>query len=120
MAKKLNSGRSPRRKPRALLTVGDFTLDVESRIVIRNGSELCRLRPMECRLLEAFMQHPGETLSRGWLMKHVWNTDFTGDTRTIEVHISHLRKRIGDSARNSVYLHTVRGEGYRFEPEGEG
>jgi len=119
MAKKLNSGRSPRRKRRPPLCVGYFTLDVEARVVTRNGSEPRRLRPKECRLLEAFMTHPGQTLTREWLMQHVWDTDFTDDTRTLEVHVSHLRKRIGDSARNSVFLHTVRGVGYRFEPEGK-
>jgi two-component system alkaline phosphatase synthesis response regulator PhoP len=119
MAKKLDPGRSSRRKRPAPLSAGSFTLDVESRVLSRNGSELCRLRPMECRLLEAFMTHPGETLTRAWLMQHVWGTDFVDDTRTLEVHVSHLRKRIGDNARSPVYLHTERGRGYRFEPDGE-
>lgn len=117
MPKKLNSGRSSRRKRPASLRAGDLSLDPEARVVMLNGDPR-RLRPKECKLLEILMLHQGETLSRAFLMNKVWETEYVEDTRTLEVHVSFLRKRIEDDARNSVYLHTVRGVGYRFEYKG--
>lgn len=117
MSKESTSGRSSHRKRPALLRAGDLCLDVEARVVLRDD-EPRRLRPKECRLLETFMLHQGETLTREYLMNEVWDTDYIDDTRTLEVHVSFLRRRIGDDARNSVYLHTVRGVGYRFEYKG--
>lgn len=124
MAKQPTPGRSSvqagssRRKRATLLRAGDLCLDLDAKVLLCNGAP-CKLRPMEYKLIEVFMRHQGETLTRSWLMKAVWETDYDQDTRTLEVHISHLRKRIGDHARNSVYLHTVRGVGYCFEWRGE-
>lgn len=118
MSKKPNSGRSSRSKGSALLRVGDLCLDPEARVVTCNGAPR-QLSPKVSKLLETFMQHPGETLTRKFLMKAVWDTDYDGDTRTLEVHVSFLRKRIGDNARQSIYVHTVRGVGYRMEYRGD-
>jgi len=59
----------------------------------------------------------GEVLSREYLMKHVWKTDYTGDTRTIEVHMRWLRETIEVDANKPCYLQTVRGVGYRLNVE---
>lgn len=56
------------------------------------------------------MHYPGQVLSRRFLMRRVWETDYTGDTRTLEVHVCWLRKKIGRER-----LRTVRGHGYWFE-----
>jgi DNA-binding response OmpR family regulator len=96
-----------------VLRVGDFTLNPESRF-LRVGKNEYHLTPMKARLLETFMQHPGEVLSRPYLMKQVWKTDYTGDTRTIEVHMRWLRETIEVDANKPCYLQTVRGVGYRL------
>ncbi len=99
-----------------VLRVGNFTLNPESRS-LRVGKTEYHLTPMKARLLEAFMRQPGEVLSREYLMKHVWRTDYLGDTRTVEVHIRWLREIIEADANHPLYLQTIRGIGYRFNAE---
>jgi len=101
-----------------VLRAGHFTLNPDSRS-LRVGKTEYHLTPMKSHLLEIFMRHPGEVLSREFLMKHVWQTDYLGDTRTVEVHIRWLREIIEANANHPIYLQTIRGVGYRFcvEPE---
>jgi len=61
------------------------------------------------------MQHPGELLERGWLFSEVWNTQYTEDTRTLDVHISWLRRALEEDPRNPRILKTIRGVGYRLD-----
>jgi DNA-binding response OmpR family regulator len=96
-----------------VLQVGDVVLNLKQRCVVR-GKRESNLTPKQAALLEIFMRHPGEVLTRGLLMKQVWNTDYVGDTRTLEVHIHWLRKAIESDAGSPVYLRTVRRIGYRF------
>ncbi len=95
------------------LRVGDMTLYIQRRCLRWRGVEH-RLTPMQMRLLEVFMRHPQEVLSRRFLIKEVWNTDYVGDTRTLDVHISWLRQLIEDDPAHPHYIVTVRGVGYRF------
>jgi DNA-binding response OmpR family regulator len=97
-----------------LLQVGDVTLNVEQRCVIR-GDQESHLTPRQATLLEIFMRHPGEILTRARLMKQVWDTDYMGDTRTLDVHIHWVRKAIEDDPKSPTYLRTIRRIGYRFE-----
>ncbi|HIE39325.1 MAG TPA: response regulator transcription factor [Anaerolineales bacterium] len=97
-----------------ILRVGDIVLDVKRRTVSRSGQQR-RLTPKQTHLLEVFMRNPGRVLTRAFLMKEVWNTDFVGDTRTLEVHIHWLRRAIEETPSNPVYLTTVRRLGYRFD-----
>ena len=60
------------------------------------------------------MRNPGKVLSRRLLMKEVWETDFLDDTRTLDVHICYLRKKIEEDPYHPHLLRTVRGIGYRF------
>jgi DNA-binding response OmpR family regulator len=99
-----------------VLRVGDFTLNPDSRS-LRVGKTEYHLTPMKAHLLEVFMRHPGEVLSREFLMKQVWQTDYLGDTRTVEVHIRWLREIIEADANHPVYLQTIRGVGYRLNIE---
>jgi DNA-binding response OmpR family regulator len=93
--------------------VADLTLDLANREVKGcNGDD--KLTPKECELLALFMSYPGRVLSRKLLMKEVWDTDFLDDTRTLEVHICWLRKKIEEDPGNPQRLRTVRGVGYRF------
>jgi DNA-binding response OmpR family regulator len=97
-----------------VLTAGDIVFHVEKRQVLK-GDHSCRLTPKQAKLLAALMRKPGEVLSRRFLMKHVWNTDYLGDTRTLDVHIRWVREVIEDNPSEPVYLRTVRGVGYRFD-----
>ncbi|MCX7681195.1 MAG: response regulator transcription factor [Anaerolineae bacterium] len=97
-----------------VLQIGEVVLNIKQRCVIRGDRET-HLTPRQATLLELFMRHPGEILTRAYLMKQVWNTDYIGDTRTLDVHIHWLRKAIEDDHKSPVYLRTVRRVGYRFE-----
>jgi DNA-binding response OmpR family regulator len=97
-----------------LLCAGDIAFDVKARQV-RKGSDKLRLTPKQAMLLEALMRHAPEVLSRRFLMKNVWNTDYLGDTRTLDVHIRWVREAIEDNPSSPEYIRTVRGVGYRFE-----
>jgi DNA-binding response OmpR family regulator len=105
-----------------IIQVGGLTLSLGTRCVSRGGkSTKQRLTPKEFELLKAFMRSPGRVLSRKFLMKKVWKTDYMGDTRTLDVHIRWLREKIEENPSSPVYLRTVRGVGYRFDiPEGTG
>lgn len=97
-----------------VLRVGDVTLNLKQRCVVCGGRET-HLTPKQVQLLEVFMRHPGEILSRALLMKQVWNTDYLGDLRTLEVHIHWVRKAIEDNPKSPVRLQTIRRVGYRFD-----
>jgi DNA-binding response OmpR family regulator len=94
-----------------LLRLGDISLNVQLQTVSLGGVD-SRLTAMQTRLLETFMRYPGQVLSRRFLMKEVWDTDFVGDTRTLEVHIYWLRQAIEEKPSHPVRLVTVRGVGY--------
>jgi DNA-binding response OmpR family regulator len=82
--------------------------------ILRKRDKEVYLNPKLSRLLQLFMQHPGEVLTRRVLMQQVWDTDYIGDTRTLDVHIRWLRLAIEDDPTMPVYLRTVRGQGYCF------
>jgi DNA-binding response OmpR family regulator len=92
---------------------GPLKLNVKRRSITKGDREH-HLTPKQAHLLELFMRHPGEVLTREFLMKRVWNTDFVDDTRTLDVHIHWVREAIEEDTGNPDYLHTVRGVGYRF------
>jgi len=97
-----------------ILEVGRLTLSLGTHCVSR-GSKERRLTPKEFELLKVFMRSPGRVLSRKFLMKKVWKTDYMGDTRTLDVHIRWVREKIEEKPSSPIYLRTVRGVGYRFD-----
>ncbi len=101
-------------KPPRELRMASLTLDVERRRVTR-GSKSHTLTPKEFELLKLFMDRCDEIVSRKALMKEIWDTDYLGDTRTLDVHIRWLREKIEDDASNPTRLITVRGQGYRLQ-----
>ena len=74
-----------------------------------------RLTPKEAKLLQVLANRAGSTVSRKHLIKQVWETDYLGDTRTLDVHISWLRRAIEKDPLNPRLLKTVRGKGYRLD-----
>jgi DNA-binding response OmpR family regulator len=83
--------------------------------ILRKRNEEQYLNPKLSKLLQLFMQRQGEVLPRKLLMQQVWETNYLGDTRTLDVHIRWLREAIEDNPTEPAYLHTVRGHGYRFD-----
>lgn len=101
-------------KPATTVRCGSFELDVQQRILYAHGKEVT-LTPKQTSLIALFLHHPNETLERKWLMQQVWDTDYTGDTRTLNVHMRHVREAIEHDASQPQFIKTVRGVGYRFE-----
>ena len=97
-----------------LLHVGPIRLDLEHKRV-RCQSRASRLTPRLASLLHTLMQHHGEVIERERLFREVWNTEYTGDTRTLDVHISWLRQAIEEDPSHPRLLKTVRGVGYRLD-----
>lgn len=96
------------------LELGPFQLNLAQRKLRCLGRE-SRLTPKQVRLLEIFMQNPGRLLSRQALIRQVWHTDYTGDTRTLDVHMSWLRRAIEPDPKKPRFLKTIRGMGYRLD-----
>jgi DNA-binding response OmpR family regulator len=98
----------------ASLQVGPIKLNLAQKR-IKCGEREEKVTPKQAKLLEMFMRSPGQLLSRRAIIKHVWDTDYIGDTRTLDVHISWLRDVIEPNPRKPRYLKTVRGQGYRLD-----
>ncbi|MFZ4813069.1 MAG: winged helix-turn-helix domain-containing protein [Phototrophicaceae bacterium] len=99
------------------ITIGSITLDLEAHVVTKDG-QVVAVRQKEYEILTLLMTNPGKVISRDRLFDEVWGTDWLGDTRTLDVHMSWLRGKLEDDPTHPVYLQTVRGVGYRFaKPE---
>ena len=96
-----------------IIHCGPFAVNITNRILVKPDREI-PLTPKQTVLLAAFFQHPNKVLERKWLMKEVWDTDYVGDTRTLDVHIRWLRDAIEVDKRKPKFVTTVRGVGYRF------
>ena len=97
---------------------GDITVNLARRTVMK-GEELVDLTMKEFDLLTALMASKGRVLTRDQLMEKVWDVEYCGDARTVDVHIRYLRQKIEDEADKPKYIRTVRGVGYRFTSEDE-
>ncbi len=93
------------------ISIGDVVIDPERREVTVAG-QLVPLRAKEFDLLTHFARHPGLVLSRDQLLDAVWGYDFYGDTRTVDVHVAHLRNKLAGSQH--VQIETVWGIGYKL------
>jgi len=91
--------------------VGPIKLNLAQKRIVSGGKEK-RVTPKQARLMEMFVRAPGQLLTRKEIIKHVWDTDYTGDTRTLDVHMSWLRSVLEPNPRHPRYLKTVRGQGY--------
>lgn len=97
-----------------VIHAGPIRLDVEHRRVKCLGKN-SRLTPRLTSLLRILLEHRGEVIEREELFRQVWETNYTGDTRTLDVHISWLRRAIEMDPDHPRFLHTVRGVGYRLD-----
>ncbi|MXX32733.1 MAG: response regulator transcription factor [Chloroflexi bacterium] len=97
-----------------VLTFGEFTLDLNRRLLSRHGEPIA-LRPKEYELLAYLAQRDGRAFTRDQLLNDVWDISFAGGTRTVDVHVRWLRMKIEQPDGPPRHLITVRGAGYRFE-----
>jgi two-component system response regulator RegX3 len=96
-----------------VLSVGDVELDRRT-WTARRGGEALELTRREFELLRLLLEHAGEVVTRQKLMREVWETEWLGATKTLDVHVSTLRRKLGDDPSSPRYIHTVRGVGFRF------
>jgi two-component system alkaline phosphatase synthesis response regulator PhoP len=96
------------------LRVGDLTIDARA-AEVRKGGRPVDLSPREFHLLRYFVDHRGDTLSRSELLQHVWGYDADVSTRTVDVHVAWLRRKLEEDPRHPRLITTVHGMGYRFE-----
>jgi DNA-binding response OmpR family regulator len=95
------------------IEIGDLRLDPAKREVRRGGTPL-ELSRKEFDVLELLMRDAGTVVRRERLIEQVWDTNWFGSTKTLDVHVSGLRRKLGDDANEPRYLHTIRGVGFRF------
>ena len=91
-------------------------LDPASRRAWRGGREI-RLSRKEFDLVQALISRAGSVVTRDELMRDVWNATFWTSSKTIDVHLGWVRKKLGDDTRHPTLITTVRGQGLRFEIE---
>jgi DNA-binding response OmpR family regulator len=97
-----------------IMRVGSIELNVQTQLVSSNGVQT-RLTPRLVKILEMLMAKPGKVVERDPLFKTVWETDYTGDTRTLDVHISWLRQAIEEDPKHPRLIKTIRGVGYLLD-----
>jgi len=97
-----------------MVSAGPIRLDLENKRV-RSLGKNTKLTPRLITLLQILMDKHGEVVERDALFKKVWETNYTGDTRTLDVHISWLRRAIELDPDNPKFLKTIRGVGYRLD-----
>jgi DNA-binding response OmpR family regulator len=98
-----------------VLTFADLTLDTGGHTVRRGAREVI-LTSLEFKLLQAFLEHPQQVLSKEVLLDRVWGYDFGGNANVVEVYVKQLRQKL-ESAGEPRLLHTIRGAGYVLRQE---
>ena len=101
-------------EPSDVLTAQDVRMDVRQRRLWRGGEEVA-VSPREFEVLQVLMQEPGRTFSRDEICERIWNREHEYETRTVEIFIMRLRKKL-DDGRSATLIETVRGAGYRLRP----
>jgi DNA-binding response OmpR family regulator len=99
---------------RDILQAGNMIIDLNRREILLDGKPLS-LKPKEYELLVFLVRQKGHALSRELILKRVWGWDFSGGSRTVDVHVRWLREKIEPDPASPTRLVTVRGSGYRFE-----
>ncbi|MHC1683274.1 MAG: response regulator [Clostridiaceae bacterium] len=101
-----------------MLTFGNTTINFIKHEVIKDNKKV-ELTLKEFELLQILANNNGRVLTRDFLLDKIWGYEYIGETRTVDVHIRHLRKKIEDDDKNPRYIETIRGIGYRFNIDGE-
>ena len=97
-----------------LISIGKLVINMDKHEVIKSGIKI-DLTLKEFELLSLLAVNRGKVLTRDFLLDKVWGYEYYGETRTVDVHIRHLRQKIEEDDTNPVYIETVRGIGYKFK-----
>ncbi|PPA71613.1 response regulator transcription factor [Jeotgalibacillus proteolyticus] len=108
------SPKAPEPEKENFVTVGEVKVFPEQYEAYYKEDQL-ELTPKEFELLVYLIENKGRVLTRDQLLQAVWNYDFAGDTRIVDVHISHLREKIEENTKKPLYIKTIRGLGYKME-----
>ncbi|WP_291573468.1 response regulator transcription factor [Clostridium sp. UBA4548] len=92
---------------------GDITIDFQKHEVKREGEKI-ELTLKEFELLEILIKNKGRVMTRDFLLDKIWGYEYVGETRTVDVHVRHLRQKIEKDDKNPIYIQTIRGIGYKF------
>lgn len=92
---------------------GDISIDFQKHEVCKNGEKV-DLTLKEFELLEILMKNKGRVMTRDFLLDKIWGYEYIGETRTVDVHVRHLRQKIEENDKNPMYIQTIRGIGYKF------
>jgi DNA-binding response OmpR family regulator len=95
------------------VSIGALSIDFDAHEVLLDGSPV-ELSPIEYELLRALATNPRVTISRNQLLERVWGPSWFGDDHVVDVHVSNLRRKLGDDPHNSRFIRTIRGFGYRL------
>lgn len=101
-----------------IFSVGNTTINFLKHEVLKDNKKV-ELTLKEFELLQMLVKNSGRVLTRDLLLEKIWGYEYIGETRTVDVHIRHLRKKIEDDDKNPKYIETIRGIGYRFNVNGE-
>jgi two-component system alkaline phosphatase synthesis response regulator PhoP len=96
------------------IIIDNLVIDQERFIVSYNGIKQ-DLTPKEFELLRYLARNPGKVFTRDFLLEQIWGYDFSGDSRTVDVHIRHIRQKLEQIPGAPQFIETVRGVGYRFK-----
>lgn len=109
--------KSPVVEGNKLIRVKDIEIDSDKYEVKKNGEKLS-LTLKEFELLKILIENRGKVLTRDFLLDKIWGYDYAGETRTVDVHIRHVRQKLKDEEGSNPLVETIRGVGYRFTGEG--
>lgn len=101
-----------------VFTFGNIHIDFQKHDIVK-GEEKLELTLKEFELLQILIKNKGRVMTRDFLLDKVWGYEYVGETRTVDVHIRHLRQKIEDDDKNPKYIETIRGIGYRFNGDGD-
>ena len=98
----------------SILSIGNLKLDLQKYEIYR-GSEKIELTLKEFELLKLLIENKGKVLSRNYLLDKIWGYEYYGETRTVDVHIRYLRKKIEGNSPSEKHIQTIRGVGYKID-----
>ena len=103
----------PAQPAEAVLHVGDVRMELD-RHEVSSGGQILELTVKEFEVLRLLLENAGKVVRRKQLIREVWDTTWFGSTKTLDVHVSSLRKKLADDPSSPRFIHTVRGVGFRF------
>lgn len=109
LLRRISMSKGPKKEEKRLIKINDLRINIKNHTVKRNEKEI-PMTPKEFDLLVFLVRNDDQVFSRDKLLSKIWGYEFSGDTRTVDVHVRRLRKKIGQNL-----IKTVRGVGYKFE-----